>query len=56
MPHDRLQEFVIIDYSKQMVILAVLEEEEGKEEVVGIGQYTINETTYTADVAFAVRD
>jgi GNAT superfamily N-acetyltransferase len=55
MPHDRLQEFVIIDYSKQMVILAVLEDEE-KEGIVGIGQYAINETTYTADVAFAVRD
>jgi RimJ/RimL family protein N-acetyltransferase len=37
------------------VILAVLEEEEN-EELVGIGQYGINETTYTADVAFAVRD
>lgn len=24
MPHDRLQEFVIIDYTKQMVILAVI--------------------------------
>ncbi len=55
MPHDRLQEFVVIDYSKQMVILAVLEEEEN-EELVGFGQYAINETTYTADVAFAVRD
>jgi acyl-CoA hydrolase/GNAT superfamily N-acetyltransferase len=55
MPHDRLQEFVIIDYTKQMIILALLEEDE-KEEIVGIGQYAINETTYTADVAFAVRD
>jgi acyl-CoA hydrolase/GNAT superfamily N-acetyltransferase len=60
MPHDRLQEFVVIDHSKQMVILAVLEEggekEEEKEELVGIGQYAINETMYTADVAFAIRD
>lgn len=55
MPHNRLQEFVIIDYTKQMVVLAVIEEE-GKEEIVGIGQYAINEATYTADVAFAIRD
>jgi acyl-CoA hydrolase/RimJ/RimL family protein N-acetyltransferase len=55
MPHDRLQEFVVIDYSKQMVILAVTEEEE-KTEIVGLGQYAIDEATYTAEVAFAIRD
>ena len=55
MPHERLQEFVIIDYTKEMVILAVLKKEE-KEEVIGMGQYGIDETTHTAEVAFAVRD
>jgi acyl-CoA hydrolase/GNAT superfamily N-acetyltransferase len=55
MPHDRLQEFVIFDYTKQMAILAVIREGE-KEEIVGIGQYAINEQMHTADVAFAVRD
>ncbi len=58
MPHDRLQEFVIIDYTKQMVILAVVKEEgeEEKEKIIGIGQYYVDEVTHTADVAFAVRD
>ena len=58
MPHNRLQEFVIIDYTKQMVILAVVKEEgeEEKEKIVGIGQYYVDEVTHTADVAFAVRD
>lgn len=55
MSHERLQEFVVIDYSKEMVILAVKPEEE-KEEVVGVGQYSILESTHTAEVAFAVRD
>jgi acyl-CoA hydrolase/ribosomal protein S18 acetylase RimI-like enzyme len=55
MPHDRLQEFVIFDYTKEMAILAMRKEEE-KEEIVGIGQYAIDEQTHTADVAFAVRD
>lgn len=55
MPHERLQEFVIIDYSKELVILAVLKDEE-KEEVVGVGQYGIDEITYTAEVAFVVSD
>jgi acyl-CoA hydrolase/GNAT superfamily N-acetyltransferase len=55
MPHERLQEFVVIDYSKEMVILAVLPKGE-QELIVGMGQYSIIEPTNTADVAFAVRD
>ncbi len=55
MPHEFLQKFVIIDYSKQMTILAVIEKDE-IEIVVGIGQYIIVEKAHKADVAFAVRD
>jgi acyl-CoA hydrolase/GNAT superfamily N-acetyltransferase len=55
MPHERLQDFVIIDYTKEMVILAVLKRGE-KEEVIGMGQYGIDEATHTAEVAFAVQD
>jgi len=55
-PHKRLQEFVIIDYTKDMIILAVLKEDEEKEEVVGIGQYSIDPNSHTAEAAFAVRD
>ena len=55
MPHEKLQEFVVIDYTMDMVILAILQEE-GKETVVGLGQYGVNEMTHTAEVAFAVRD
>jgi ribosomal protein S18 acetylase RimI-like enzyme len=54
-PHEFLQKFVVIDYRKQMAILAVRQEGE-KEEIVGIGQYWIQETAHTADIAFAVRD
>jgi hypothetical protein len=53
--HRRLQDFVIIDYTKRMEILAVIREGE-KEVVVGIGQYDIDESTHTADIAFVVRD
>jgi hypothetical protein len=37
MPHEYLQRFVVVDYSKKMVILAVIEHEE-REECVGLGQ------------------
>ncbi|MBN1189989.1 MAG: GNAT family N-acetyltransferase [Dehalococcoidales bacterium] len=55
MPHERLQEFVIIDYSKEAAIVATLQQDE-KEIVVGLGQYNIDPNTHTAEVAFVVRD
>jgi len=55
MPHERLQEMVVIDYTKELVILAVVEQN-GKEVVVGVGQYGIQEYQHWAEVAFAVRD
>jgi len=55
MPHERLQEFVIIDYTKEMAILAVLAEAEN-EKIIGVGRYYIDETTHTAEVTFVVRD
>jgi len=55
MPHERLQRFVIIDYTKEMTILAVIRNG-SQEDLVGIGQYSILEATHTAEVAFAVRD
>jgi acyl-CoA hydrolase/GNAT superfamily N-acetyltransferase len=55
MPHERLQKFVVIDYTKEMVILVTLEDE-GRERVVGMGQYLIDADTNMAEVAFVVRD
>ena len=55
MPHERLQELVVIDYTKEMAILAVLPQEE-KENIIGVGRYYIDAQLHTAEVAFAVRD
>jgi RimJ/RimL family protein N-acetyltransferase len=55
MPHERLQEFVVIDYSREMVILAIQEGPE-REEIVGVGQYGLQEDKHSAEVAFVVRD
>ena len=55
MPHERLQEFVVIDYTKRMVILVVARDAE-KEEIVGVGQYDISEDAHTADAALVIRD
>lgn len=55
MPHERLQEFVVIDYTAEIVILAVLPDGE-REVVVGVGQYGIDVQNHTAEVALVVRD
>jgi RimJ/RimL family protein N-acetyltransferase len=55
MPHERLQEFVVIDYMQELVILATRGTEDN-EQVVGIGQYGIGQDVHSAEVAFAVRD
>ena len=55
MPHERLQEFVVIDHTKEMLILACLKEED-VEKIVGMGQYFINENDHTAEVALVARD
>ncbi len=55
MPHQRLQEFVAIDYHRNMVVLAVVPEDE-KEVVAGLAQYSMNEDMHTAEFAFIVGD
>ncbi|MDO9534171.1 MAG: GNAT family N-acetyltransferase [Bacillota bacterium] len=56
MPHEMLQNFfVVIDYTQVMVIVAVTEHE-GKEVIIGVGQYGINEGTLTAEVALVIKD
>ena len=54
-PHEMLQNFVVIDYTQRMTILAVLGES-GKETIAGVGQYSLNKDMNTADIALAVRD
>jgi acyl-CoA hydrolase/GNAT superfamily N-acetyltransferase len=55
MPRQRLQEFMVIDYSRKMVILAILQDKD-KETIVGLGQYEVNRDMHTAEVAIVVRD
>jgi len=55
MPHKRLQDFVAVDYSRKMEILAVILAKD-KEIIVGLGQYELNADMHTAEVALLVRD
>lgn len=55
MPHERLQEFVVIDFTKDMVIMAVKKNEE-MEDVLGIAQFYIDNNSRTAEVGLVVLD
>ena len=55
MPHEALQKYSVIDYTEEMVVVAVLVDGE-KETAVAMGQYKITKETHTADAAIVVRD
>jgi RimJ/RimL family protein N-acetyltransferase len=54
-PHEVLQKLVVIDYTLEMAILAILPREE-TEEIVGVGRYYTEPERHSAEVAFAVKD
>jgi RimJ/RimL family protein N-acetyltransferase len=55
MPHERLQEYMPVDYEKNMAIVALVKEEEN-EILIGLAQYFLNPDQHTAEVAIIVRD
>lgn len=55
MPHEYLQKFVVVDYSKQMAMLAVVEREE-RDECIGLGQYGLTGRSNTGELAVVVKD
>lgn len=54
-PHEMLQNFVVIDYTQKMTILAVVGECD-KEILAGIGLYSLNRGMNTAELALVVND
>jgi acyl-CoA hydrolase/GNAT superfamily N-acetyltransferase len=56
MPHERLQDLVIIDYTREVALLVFTTHDEKKELILGVGRYYIDPEMHTAEVAFAVRD
>lgn len=55
-PHTRLQDFCIIDFSKELVLIAVIKQKEMSEEILGVAQYGIDDLSHTAEAAFVVKD
>lgn len=56
MPHERLKNFIVVNYAEEMVILAVQQEEEEVETVIGVCEYRLDPKSNYGEAAFAVRD
>lgn len=54
-PREDLQQIITVDNARGVSILAVIQQDENQI-VVGLGQYFINETDYSAEVSFATSD
>ena len=56
-PIERLQELVVIDYTREMAIVAVADDDKDENaDFVGVGRYYIYPDQAMAEIAFAVRD
>lgn len=56
MPHERRQDFVQINFNKEMAIVAIDPEIEGPHRMVGVADYQIKEGQNVAEVSIMVRD
>ncbi|MBP1761358.1 MAG: acetyl-CoA hydrolase/transferase [Firmicutes bacterium] len=54
-PHESLQEIVTFDNAKGVSIVALVQQEKN-EKIIGLGQYYINDTKYSAEISFATSD
>jgi hypothetical protein len=54
-PHKFVQDFTSCDFTKDMVIVGLIQDM-GGELMVGLGSYHLNKATNTAEVSFLVRD
>lgn len=54
-PHESLQDIITVDNAKGVSIVAVIQQEES-EKIIGLGQYFINDSNYSAEVAFATSE
>ena len=56
LPHERLQEFLRVDYEADMALVIMTAATEEDAEMIGIAHYSNNRRTNFADAAFLIRD
>ena len=55
MPHSKLQHLVNPDYDEEMAITGVIHKE-GRNYIIAVGRYYLDQSTHMAEIAFIVRD
>jgi GNAT superfamily N-acetyltransferase len=55
MPHSKLQHLVNPDYDEEMAITGVIQKE-GRNYIISVGRYYLDQSTNMAEIAFIVRD
>lgn len=57
-PHESLQDIITVDNAKGASIVAIIqpEEQEELEKIIGLAQYFVDESNYSAEVSFATSD
>jgi acyl-CoA hydrolase/GNAT superfamily N-acetyltransferase len=55
MPHSRLQHLVNPDYDEEMAITGLMQKE-GRDFIIAVGRYYLDQSTNMAEIAFIVRD
>ena len=55
MPHSKLQHLVNPDYDEEMAITGVIQKE-GRNYIIAVGRYYLDQSTNMAEIAFIVRD
>ncbi len=53
--HESIQDIIAVDNAKGVSILAVIQQDEN-EKVIGMGQYSMNDNDYSAELSFATSD
>jgi N-acetylglutamate synthase-like GNAT family acetyltransferase len=55
MPHEKLKQFVNVDYENEMAILAIIKKA-GEEKIIGVARYSVDKATRFAEYAITVAD
>jgi len=55
MPHEELQQYVLVDYAKEMALVA-LRRDGDTQRIVAVARYAIDPATMAAEVAFVIHD
>jgi GNAT superfamily N-acetyltransferase len=55
-PHEKVQEFVSIDYDENLTLIGLVKASSEQERIIAAGRYSLDRSTNTAEVSFEVHE